>query len=201
MARINFRNTFGAQDSRLDLQRSDLWKVTLSLPQVLNANWTENVEFALEKFPFPDRRRETIPVKYMHMTNHLMGADAATGPVEIPVRYAFAQRTAETLERWFQLCANQRTGGVGLTSQVKAKGYMRWLVPNMQKQVQDLRGVAVPGESTMMEGLTYELEGCFPVGLKFSDGDMTANSFVTLNFSLSVDRYYPVNLDQMVIQQ
>lgn len=201
MGRINFKNTFGSQDSRLDLQRADLWKVTLSLPQVLNANWTENVEFALEKFPFPERSRETIPVKYMQQTNHMLGPDTATGPSEIPVRYAFAQRTAETLEKWFQLCSNQYTGGVGLTSQIKAKGYMRWLVPNMQKQMQDIRGVAVPGESTMLEGLTYVLEGCFPKGLKFTDADMTGNGFVNIMLTLSVDRYYPVSLDQMVINQ
>jgi hypothetical protein len=197
--RMNFKNTFGSQDSRLDLQRVDLWKVTLQLPQALGLSWAENVEFALQNFPFPDRAREMTAVKYMQQTNHLLGADVATTPVEIQVRYAFAQRTAEALEKWFQLCANQRTGGVGLTSQVKAKGYMRWLVPNMQKQIQDIRGVAVPGENTLNEGLTYELEGCVIRGLKFTDADMTQSGPVNMVFSLQIDRYYPVNLDQMVI--
>lgn len=197
--RMNFKNTFGSQDSRLDLQRVDLWKVTLQLPQALGLSWAENVEFALQNFPFPDRSREMTAVKYMQQTNHLLGGDVPTAAVDIQVRYAFAQRTAEALEKWFQLCANQRTGGVGLTSQVKAKGYMRWLVPNMQKQIQDIRGIAVPGENTLNEGLTYELEGCIIKGLKFTDADMTQSGPVNLLFSLQIDRYYPVNMDQMVI--
>lgn len=197
--RMNFKNTFGSQDSRLDLQRVDLWKVTLQLPQALGLSWAENVEFALQNFPFPDRSREMIQVKYMQQTNHLLGHDAPTSVSEIQVRYAFAQRTAEALEKWFQLCANQYTGGVGLTSQVKAKGYLRWLVPNMQKQIQDIRGIPVPGENTLNEGLTYVLEGCIIKGLKYTDADMTQSGPVNLVFSLQMDRYYPVNLDQMVI--
>lgn len=197
--RMNHRNTFGSQDSRLDLQRVDLWKVTLTLPQAIGLSWSENVEFALQNFKFPERTRQMVQVKYMQQTNHLLGADEPTAATDIEVRYAFAQRTAEALEKWFQLCSNQRTGGVGLTSQLKAKGVMRWLVPNMQKQIQDIRGVAVPGENTLNEGLTYELEGCIIKGLKFTDADMTQSGPVNLTFSLQIDRYYPVDLDKMVV--
>jgi len=196
---MNFKNTFGSQDSRLDLQRVDLWKVTLSLPRAIGLDWTENVEFALEKFPFPERSREMFQVKYMQQTNFMLGGDTPTPAIEIPVRYAFSQRTAEALEKWFQLASNQRTGGVGLTTQIKAKGFMRWLVPNMQKQIQDIRGIAVPGENTLNEGLTYELEGCLIKGLRYTDADMTQSGAVNLLFGLQIDRYYPTNLDQMVI--
>lgn len=196
---MNFRNTFGSQDSRMELQRVDLWKVTLSLPAAVGLDWSENVEFALEKFPLPERAREMHGVKYMQQTNFVMGADTAPGAVDITVRYAFAQRTAEALEKWYQLCANQRTGGVGLTTQCKAKGYLRWLVPNMQKQIQDLRGLAVPGENTLLEGLTYELEGCIIKGLKFDEANMTQSTPVNMQFSLQIDRYYPRSLEEMVI--
>ena len=101
MARLNFKNTFGSQNSKLDLQRVDLFKVTLVLPSALGLDWTENVEFAVEQFPFPERSREMIQVKYMQQTNFLIGGDTPTPAIDIPVRYAFAQRTAEALEKWF----------------------------------------------------------------------------------------------------
>lgn len=199
MARLLFKNTFGSQNSKLDLQRVDLFKVTLVLPQALGMDWTENVEFALEKFPFPDRSREMFQVKYMQQTNFQVGGDTPMPAIDIPVRYAFGQRTAEALEKWFWLVANPKTGGVGLTSEVKAKGYMRWMVPNMTKQIQDIRGTAVPGENTMLEGLTYELEGCIIKGLRFIDADMTQSGGVNLLFNLQIDRYYPVNVDKMQV--
>lgn len=199
MARLNFKNTFGSQNSKLDLQRVDLFKVTLALPSALGLDWTENVEFAVEKFPFPERSRELTPVKYMQQTNHLLGGDTPTPAVEVPIRYAFAQRTAEALEKWFWLCGNPRTGGVGLTSEVKAKGYMRWLVPNMTRQIQDIRGTAQPGENTMLEGLTYELEGCLIKGFRYADADMTQSGTVNILFTLQIDRYYPLNIDRMQV--
>jgi len=200
---MNFKNTFGSQigagGTGLDLQRVDLFKLTLVLPSALNLDWTENVEFAVEKFPIPERTREMIAVKYMQQTNYLIGGDTPTPAVEVPVRYAFAQRTAEALEKWFWLVANPKTGGVGLTSEVKSKGYLRWLVPNMAKQIADLRGQATPGESTLKDGLIYELEGCIIKGLKFADGDMTQSSYVNLMFSLQFDRMYPSDLDSMQV--
>lgn len=202
MPKVGFNNTFGAATSAngLDLQRSDLWKVSISLPQALNIDWRSNVEFLLEKFPFPARDREMIEVKYMQQTNYLIGKDAPMQSVEIPVRYAFATQAAEALEKWYWLVSNPRTGGVGLTSQCKAKGSMRWLVPNMQRQVQDIRGNVQPGENALDEGLAYVLEGCLIKGLKFSDADMTQSGYVNMMFSLQIDRMYPTDVNNMVVQ-
>lgn len=199
MPRLAFKNTFGSQNSKLDLQRVDLFKLTIVLPAALGLDWRENVEFAIEKFPFPDRQMDLHPMKYMQHTNWLLGADAQRGPVEIPVRYAFAQRTAEALEKWMWLCSNPLTGGVGLTTEVKAKGLMRWLVPNMQRQIQDIRGNAQPTENTMNEGLTFQLEGCLIKGLKFVDASMTESTPVNMTFTLSVDDWYPVDINKMQV--
>jgi len=196
---MNFNNTFGSQNSNLDLQRVDLWKVTLALPAVLGIDWTENVEFALEKFPFPERSREMIQVKYMQQTNFLIGGDTPTPAIEIPVRYAFGQRTAEALEKWYWLVANPLTGGVGLTTQVKSKGIMRWQVPNMPQLVADINSGAKSSQNTLQEGLTYALEGCIIKGLRFTDADMTQSGAVNLLFSLQVDRYYPLDINAMQV--
>jgi hypothetical protein len=199
MARLKYKNTFGSQGSKLDVQRVDLFKVTLELPTAIGLPWDEHVEFAIEKFPFPDRKKDTTPIKYMQQTNILVGGDTATGPAEIPVRYAFAQRTAECLEKWFYLIANPLTGGVGLPSEIKCKGYLRWLVPNMAKQIADIHGQPRPGEDTMMDGAIYILEGCWIQGLKFVDADMTASGYVTMSFSLQCDRWYPENIDALQV--
>ena len=201
MSKMNFNNTFGAVASAngFDLQRSDLWKVTICLPQVLGIDWRNNVEFLLEKFPFPTREREMIPVKYMQQTNYQIGKDEPTPAIEVPVRYAFSVQVAEALEKWYWLVSNPKTGGVGLTTQCKSKGIMRWIVPNMQRQVQDIRGNVEPSANTMDEGLTYTLEGCLIKGLRFSDADMTTGGFVNLLFSLQIDRYYPVDVNDMVV--
>lgn len=198
---MNFKNTFGAISSAngIDLQRNDLWKCEISLPAVLGIDWRENVQFLLEKFPFPARDRDMIEVKYMQQTNFVIGRDAPTPAIEIPVRYAFGVRVAEALEKWHWLVSNPMTGGVGLTTQVKAKGWLRWVVPNMQRQVQDIRGNVQPGENTMDDGLVYVLEGCIIKGLKFTDADMTQSANVNLLFSLQIDRYYPENVNDMVV--
>ena len=153
----------------------------------------------MEKFPFPDRKVDMTPIKYMQQTNMLIGGDAATSAVEIPVRYVFAQRTAEVLEKWFYLIRNPITGGVGLTSEVKCQGFVRWLVPNMSKQIADIQGQPLPGEDTMQDGAIYVLEGCLIAGLKFVDADVTQSGFATLSFSLQVDRWYPYNIDALQV--
>ncbi len=199
MARLRYKNAFGSQvdGSRLDLQRVDLFKVTLELPTAIGLPWDEHVEFAIEKFPFPNRQKEAITIKYMQQTNYLIGADQASDAAEIPVRYAFAQRTAEALEKWSWLIANPLTGGVGLTSQVKCKGILRWLVPNMRKQIADIRGQPRPGEDTMMDGAVYVLEGCWPRNLKFVDADQTQSGYVNMMLSIQIDRWYPENIDRL----
>lgn len=203
MSKMEFKNTFGAQASAngMDLQRSDLWKVDIILPSVLRMSWQNDVSFLLEKFPWPARDRDMIEVKYMQQTNFLIGRDAPTPAIEIPVRFAFGVRVAEALEKWFWLVSNPKTGGVGLTSQVKAKGSMRWLVPDMAQMAQDLRSNLsdVGSTSALGNGLIYVLEGCIIKGLKFSDADMTASGFVNLMFNLQIDRYYPQDINNMMV--
>ncbi len=201
MARMNFNNTFGSQNSDLDLQRVDLWKVTLELPAALggSSTWSENIEFALEKFPFPERSREMIQIKYMQQTNYLIGGDTPTPAIEIPVRYAFAQSTAQLLEDWFWLVSNPLTGGVGLTSQIKSSGIMRWQVPNMPQLIADMNSGAQSSQNTMQDGLVYFLEGCLIKGLRFTDADMTQSGAVNLLFNLQIDRYYPQDINAMQV--
>src|SRR5574337_59723 len=201
MSKMNFNNTFGAiaSSNGFDLQRNDLWKVTIPLPQVLGISWQDNVEFLLEKFPFPARERDMIEVKYMQQTNYVIGRDAPTPAIEIPVRYAFAVRVAEALEKWYWLVSNPRTGGVGLTTQVKSRGVMRWMVPNMQRMVNDIQGNVQPADNTLDDGLGYVLEGCIIKGLRFSDADMTTSNTVNLLFTLQIDGYYPDDVNNMVV--
>lgn len=200
MPRVNNKNQWGAAGAGIDAQRSDLFKVTLNLPPAIGGTtvWSDHVEFAVEKFPFPDRQREMIPIKYLQQTNFQIGADAAPGPIDIPVRYAFNQPTAQILEKWNYLTSNPQTGAVGLTSRVKANGKFRWQVPNVSAQ--QLLESSAPSENTMIDGLVYILEGCLVKGLKFSDADMTSsNSIVTIQFQLQIDRYYPENLGMMTV--
>lgn len=201
MSRMDFKNTFGstASGQGIDLQRQDLFKFTIDLPAPLNIKWADEVEFAVETFPFPERTVETYEVKYMQQTNHQIGADTATSAVDITIRYAFNTRVAEALEKWFWLIRNPLTGGVGLTSQVKTKGYFRWLVPNQSRQNADISGSPVTTQNTLKDGLQYQLEGCMIKGLKFSDASMTGSEKVDLTFSLQIDRYYPVDIDNMIV--
>lgn len=203
MARLRFKNAFGSAGQSganvLDLQRADLFKVTLELPEAVGLPWDEHVEFAVATFPFPENAIDLLGVKYMQQTNQQIGGDKATAPIDIKVRYAFAQHTAQALSRWQYLVRNPQTGGVGLTSQCKAKGFLRWQVPNMRKQIADLRGEARPAEDTMKDGLVMVLEGCLISGLKFSDANMEESTHVTLSFGLSIDRVYPENLNAMAV--
>ena len=198
--RMNFKNTFGASGDAegLDLQRVDLWKVTLTLPPAVGVKWTDEVEFALEKFPFPERAREMIEVKYMQQTNYLIGKDMPTPAVEVPVRYAFQALTAEALEKWYSLVSNPQTGGVGLTSALKAKGLMQWYVPDMNRQRLDLVQNP-PISASLKPGLRYVLEGCIIKGLRFTDADMTQSGYVNLLFGLQIDRYYAFDVANMKV--
>lgn len=199
--RMNFKNTFGAAaDQGVDLQRTDLWKVNLTLPAAIGIKWEDEVEFALENFPFPERSHEMIEVKYMQQTNFLIGKDMPTPSTEIKVRYAFQAKTAQALERWNYLVSNPQTGGVGLTSKLKAKGLMRWLVPNMTRQNNDMTKSALPSTATLGDGLRYVLEGCIIKGLRFTDADMMTSGYVNLLFGLQIDRYYPEDVSNMAVQ-
>lgn len=198
--RVLHKNPFASAGVNFDLQRADLFKFSLNLPVALNLKWHDTVEWAVEKFPFPARERESIPVKYLQQTNHAIGGDAAMSPIEVTARYAFAQQTIEALEKWHSLVANERTGGVGLTSQVKANGHFRWLIPNMTQQVADLSQANPSSHSTTLkEGGVYTLEGCWIKSLRFSDSDQaTGSEHATILFSIQIDRWYPENITNLV---
>lgn len=186
------KNTWGAQNSNLDQQRGDLFRVSIALPRVLGgvAAWDETIQIGLTKFPFPTRERETIPTKYLNQTNHQLGADVATGTIEIPVRYAFNGKMAELLTQWDWMHSHP-SGGVAVTSQVKVNGDFFWLVPSLDGATPPANAYA-PDGYTMRDGGHYALEGVMIKGLKPSDADMeSSNNLVTLNLTLSIDRYYP----------
>ena len=192
---MQFKNTFGAATSDgslgIDIQRSDLFHVELQLPGVLGGvtAWDQNIAFAIEKFPFPERSREMVPVKYLNQTNYQPGADTATPSVNLTVRYAFTQSTFTLLEQWHWLTSNPITGSVGLASQIKTNGSFWWLIP-----VQPTLDSSVNASNSMVIGGAYFLEGCMVKGFKPADADMTtSNGLVTAEFGLQIDRYYPLD--------
>lgn len=200
MGRINYANTFGSQGSRLDLQRNDLWKVYISLPPAININWESEVQFAVEKFPFPAREREHIPIKYLQQVNKQIGGDIDLPTSELTIRYPFGARTAEALEKWFWLIANPLTGGVGLTSECKSKGYFQYLVPNMARQKADLAANAQSSADTLKAGLRWVLEGVWVKAFKMSDADMSTGNAVSMCMvTFAIDRYYPENINSMTV--
>lgn len=189
-----FKNAFGSQhlaNDALDLQRADLFKFRINLPTALRMDWEEHVEFAVEKFPFPARDRESIAVKYLQQVNQIPGGDVATGSVDVTVRYPFGRKTALALEKWHWMVANPRTGGIGLASEIKTTGEFRWLQPASQKGGLNLN-LGEGLTTNYRNGMAYVLEGCWIKALKPSDADMTSgNTLVTLQMTLQIDRYYP----------
>ena len=202
MPQVAYRNLWGSQNSNIDQQRADLFKFQINLPAILGgvAGWSNFVEFATHKFPFPERKREVIAIKYLNQTNFQLGADAPLGAIEIPVRYAFNQATAGVLEAWHQMTSNPRTGGVAQTSLIKTNGEFTWLIPNQAAQEQLSQINSSP--DAMQVGLRYILEGCLITGLTPGGADMSATgdgALVSLNMTLQVDRYYPADLNNMVV--
>jgi len=200
MGRIQFANTFGSQGANLDLQRNDLWKVYISLPPAIGISWDTQVQFAVEKFPFPGGEKESIDVKYLQQVNKQVGGDTSLANSELTIRYAFNAQTAQALEKWFWLIANPLTGGVGLTSAVKSKGYFQYLVPNMARQIADLNSGAKSGSDTLKNGLRWVLEGVWVKAFKMTDADMaTGNAVANCMVTFSIDRYYPEDVNNMVV--
>ena len=194
MSTTRYRNVWGSQGSNLDQQRGDLFRVAINLPAVLGgvSKWNDVIQFAVTKFPFPERSRETIATKYLNQTNFQLGADAAMGTIDIPVRYAFNQETAKILEQWHWMTSHPGTGAVALTSAIKTSGYFYYLIPNLT----GLPGAinAAPAQDAMKDGATYALEGILLKGLKNSEADMeSSNNLVMVTMTLQIDRYYPVD--------
>jgi hypothetical protein len=203
---LKFKNVWGTANSNVDPLRSDLFLVDLKFPAILNTGgtapgnvglWESECQFAVRDFPFPNAAVETIPVKYLQQTNHTVGADAPTAPIDMQVRWAFQRRTAELLTRWSWLIHNPITGGVAITSQVKSRGRFSYLVPNMAVQSNPDN---TDGTNVMLKGPQYTLEGVFPVNVKPTNSDMAQAGLVELTFSLSVDRYYPKTPDALTFQ-
>lgn len=200
---LRFKNMFGAAQGGVDQQRTDLFAVLLQFPRILNVGggspsanlWEAEVAFAVESFAFPDRSVEMIPVKYLQQTNFMIGADTASGPVNMVVRYAYNRRTGELMERWKWLISNPRTGGVAQTSVVKTTGKFFWLVPNMAQQA-DIEDTS-PNAEVMKFGGAWHLEGCLLQNLKPSDASMTQSTGATFTFGLQCDRYYPLNVTDL----
>ena len=197
---LPFKTPFGQANVNVDPQRSDLFQVVLVFPPILNVGanapgtaslWESECQFAVKTFPFPERDREMIPVKYLNQTNFVIGADAPSGPVAVEVRYPFQRRTGEMLERWHQLISNSQTGGVAITSQVKSYGYFYWMVPNMDIQA-DPENTSTT--DTMLYGPSYYIEGVLIKNLKPSNADTSVgNNLVEFTFTLQIDRYYPLS--------
>jgi hypothetical protein len=201
MAKMNTKNTWGSNSTAggtgLDQQRADLFRISLTLPIGGAGVWDEQVQFAVEGFPFPDMKVTTFDTKYLNQTNHQIGADTSNSEIIIPVRYAFSMQTAQVLYKWMYLISNPVTGGTGLTSAVKCNGEFRWLVPDMARQRVNAENLGGSDASDALKtGLVYKLEGCFITGLKPTDASMVAgNQAVNLGFTLIVDRYYPADFD------
>ena len=207
MAKMNTKNTWGSASTAggtgIDQQRADLFRISLTLPSSIggNSTWDEQVQFAVEGFPFPEMKVSSFDTKYLNQTNHQIGADATNSEIAIPVRYAFSQQTAQILYKWMYLISNPVTGGTGLTSAVKCNGEFRWLVPDMAKQIANANNLGgTDASDTLKTGLVYKLEGCFITGLKPTDASMTAGNMpVNLGFTLMVDRYYPVSPSGLIV--
>ena len=206
MAKMNTKNTWGSAvtsgGTGIDQQRSDLFRISLTLPSTLGGNvWDEQVQFAVESFPFPEMKVQTFDTKYLNQTNHQIGADNSNSEISIPVRYAFSQQTAQILYKWMYMISNPVTGGTGLTSAVKCLGTFQWLVPDMDKQIANANSLGGDASDTLKTGLEYKLEGCFITGLKPTDADMkSGNAGVNLGFTLMVDRYYPVSPTDLIVK-
>lgn len=200
------RNLWGVAQTGVDPQRADLFRVILNVPEAIAGmsgvgGWNEHVEFAIEKFPFPERNREMIPVKYLNQTNFVLGPDSPVGQIDLTIRYAFNARTLELLEKWNFLTSNPITGGVGLTTRLKADGELWFLVPDHAAQEADVStAVGQSGNAGLIPGARYYLEGCLIKGLRLSELDQSStNGLVTATFSLQIDRYYPVDVNAMQV--
>ena len=193
---MGYKNTWGSPQSGIDQQRADLFYVVMAYPSAVigesSTVWDQYITWTIEKFPFPEREVDVSPIKHGQQTNYQIGADKGLSAIELTFRYAFNQRTAELLEKWFWLVSNPITGGVGIASHVKTNGTFYWLVPDMNVQGQVTSNTNQSG--TFVAGGAYYLEGAMLTALKVSDADQTeGNKFVTLEGKFQIDRYYPTN--------
>ena len=197
------KNLFGASAATggADLQRTDLFRVVISPPAsiITSAQWGAEIQMAVAAFPFPEREKEIIAVKYLQQVNQLVGGDKATGQVKATFRYPFAYKTAKLLERWFWATSNPLTGGTCLTSQLKGSGYVEMLIP------QDISGVVADlADSVGYNGMSAQaqsndpyvvqqrwyLEGIWPSNFTMTELNMEGSKFVECAVTFVLDRYY-----------
>jgi len=136
-------------------------------------------------------------VKFLQQTNHAIGADAATGEFAVTIRYAFNAQTAKHLERWWWLASNPNTGGVGMTSVVKTDGHFYWLVPNISQQA-NLDSQAQVDTYKFLRA--YYLEGVLCTGLTPGPANMNEAGLAVYNLSLTIDRFYPKDPNDLIVQ-
>jgi hypothetical protein len=187
----------------IEAARTDLFAVLITLPPALggDAAWQQDVQFAIEKFPFPDRARESIPIKYMQQTNYFPGADSTVNPIDFTVRWNFNRNTVKILETWYQAFSNPHTGAVGRATELKCNGRFFWLIPASGATLDAAGTPDNPTSNPYIAKETYWLEGCWPTNFKPSDADMTTgNTIVTCNLSMQIDRYYPKTIDNLTFE-
>lgn len=197
---IKFHNIWGAKDSGLDQQRGDFFRVAINLPAALGgvSKWDSAIQFAVQKFPLPERMREMVPIKYFQQINMQIGGDVQGGVIEVPVRYAFNQDTAKVLEQWHWMTAHPGTGGVALTSQIKANGYFYWMIPNIDLSKAPGAVSEAASANLFLDGGAFALEGILVKGLKMSEANMDSGTdLVYCNLTLQIDRYYPLTPDDL----
>ena len=190
-----FRNQWGAAGASTDQQRADLFRVTVVLPPQLQlqagsgANvWDKEIGWAISKFNFPDRGVDQIAIKHGQHTNYQIGADKPVGEISMTARYAFNQRTAELLERWYNVTSNRKIGAVALTSAVSTEGTFYWLTPNLDA----LSNPSAAEKDAYKLIRAYRLIGCWLSGLTPSAADAESTSgLVTYDIKMTCNDYYP----------
>lgn len=200
---IPTKNMWGTPGG-IEAARTDLFAVFIDLPAQVtqgfggNSAWQQEVQFAIEKFPFPERGRESIPIKYMQQTNYFPGADSTVGVIDFTVRWNFNRNTVKLLETWYQSFSNPHTGAVGRATDLKCNGRFFWLIPAEGATLGPGGSPDNPTTAPYIAKETYWLEGCWPTNFKPSDADMTTgNTIVTCNLSMQIDRYYPKQIDNL----
>ena len=203
MALMQGKNLWGSAAGAgqgFDQIRGDLFLVNMTPPTILgNLGWNDSIAFAVTKFPFPARDRESIAIKYLQQTNHQIGADTPMAAITIPVRWSFNKPTIQLLEQWSWATSNPN-GAVALTSEIKTNGVFYWLAPNTSAALtfDNSNPDALAGE-LFTQVSPIILEGCWVKGLKYSDADMeSSNNVVTAEFNLQIDRYYPQKTSDLV---
>jgi hypothetical protein len=70
----------------------------------------------------------------------------------------------------------------------------------MARQAAYLQSGAQSSQDTLKDGLTWILEGVWPKAFKMTDADMTTGNVVSMCLvTFAIDRYYPDNINRMIV--